>query len=61
MENFENFVGTVMAYEDGELTEEETIELFQHLVDTGIAWELQGSYGRKAVELIEAGKVKVAK
>ena len=52
-----DFIGTVMAYEDGELNEEETIELFQHLVDTGIAWELQGAYGRTAMALIEAGKV----
>jgi len=57
MENFENFVGTIMAYEDNKLTEQEIVELFQHLVDTGIAWELQGSYGRTAMALIEAGKV----
>jgi hypothetical protein len=44
-----------MAYEDGSLDETATIELFQHLIATGAAWSLQGSYGRTAEALIEAG------
>lgn len=47
----------IIAFEDGELTEEETIELFQGLVDTGLAWQLQGFYGRTAKQLIDAGLV----
>ncbi len=47
----------IIAYEQGELEEEEIIELFQNLVDTGMAWQLQGSYGRTACALIEAGLV----
>jgi hypothetical protein len=49
--------GQIIAYEQGDLDEEESIELFQHLVDSGLAWSLQGSYGRMAQRLIEAGLV----
>lgn len=48
-------LGAIIDYEAGELTDAEAIELFQHLIDTGLAWQLQGSYGRQAQRLIEAG------
>lgn len=48
----------IIAYEQGELSEEQTVRLFQHLVDTGFAWKLQGSYGRTAQALIDAGQVR---
>lgn len=48
-------VGAIVAYESGEMNEDAVIELFQHLIDTGMAWSLQGSYGRTATALINAG------
>lgn len=50
-----DIVNTIVAFESGELSEENTIKLFQKLVDTGLAWKLQGSYGRTAKYLIEEG------
>lgn len=52
-------VDKIIAYEQGELDEDGVIELFQELVDSGLAWKLQGHYGRTAVALIERGLVKV--
>lgn len=52
-----DYVAHIVAYEEGLLDEDATIELFQYLVDTGLAWQLQGSYGRAAQRMIEEGLV----
>lgn len=48
-------LNAIIALEQGELDEGETIDLFQNLINSGLVWELQGSYGRTAMRLIEAG------
>ncbi len=35
--------------------ENQTIEAWQHLINTGLAWQLQGFFGRTATQLIETG------
>jgi len=48
-------VDQIMRYEAGEMGEEEMVSMFQGLIDTGMAWRLQGHYGRAAQALIENG------
>jgi len=48
-------VSKIINYENGEMTEEEVVNFFQELIDTGLAWKLQGHYGRTATNLIEEG------
>lgn len=50
----------IMAFESGEMDEEQTLAFFQELVNTGAAWTLQGSYGRTAQALLEAGLINQA-
>ena len=50
----------IIKYESGEMAQEEVVEFFQELIDTGVVWELQGHYGRTALRLIEWGLCKEA-
>jgi len=45
----------VNALENGEMTDEEVVELFQSMIDDGSIWKFQGSYGRMAMDLITNG------
>ncbi|MEU6572316.1 hypothetical protein [Streptomyces sp. NPDC046805] len=45
----------VMSYEADELEVDEILELFATLILSGLAWTLQGSYGRTAQALIDQG------
>lgn len=50
-------VTRLMRYEqDEDMPEQEVYALFQELINSGAAWQLQGSYGRMAQYLIDMGK-----
>ena len=48
----------MMAWEGGELDKDETIDLFQELLTSGLCWKLQGAYGRQAKALIDEGLIR---
>ena len=50
-----DLAASLAAFEDGEMDERDFIRLFQYLIDTGLAWTMQGNYGRTAMRLIEDG------
>lgn len=55
MPSYSNQLDDMIAWEEGELGDEETIRLFQALIDSGLVWRLQGCYGRQAAGLIKDG------
>ena len=52
-----DIVGQIMAYEDGQLEQDEIVALFDRLVQTGMIAGLQGSYQRMAERLIADGLI----
>jgi hypothetical protein len=57
MGKMKDIVMDIMAYESGEMNEQEILDFFQYLVDTKLVWQLQGHYGRTATALIETGAI----
>jgi len=47
----------IISYENGEMDNEEILEFFQELVNSGLCWQLQGHYGRTAHALITEGEI----
>lgn len=50
-----NTLGFLIKFESGACSEEEIIEGFQNLINSGTINHLQGSYGRTAHQLVQAG------
>lgn len=51
----DTFTATMICEGMEEADEDTRIEAWQHLIDTGVAWQLQGSFGRTAQNLIDQG------
>jgi len=52
MKQTKDFLDQIMEYESGELNDKGIIEMYSEMVKTGVAWKLQGSYGRTAEAFI---------
>jgi hypothetical protein len=50
-----DLVEKLSAFEDGLLDLDQICDLFQSLINTGLAYRLQGSIGRTAEHMIELG------
>ena len=48
-------VNKIMQFESGTMEVNDTVDFFAELVKSGMAWTLQGSYGRGAKSLIDQG------
>jgi len=53
--NSNDIVGKIIQWENGEMTDDETIDFFSELITSGQIRGLQGVYGRTAQSLIDAG------
>ena len=52
-----DLVKLIMDYESGTLRGNKVLELFGYLIKNKMAWNLQGSYGKMAGNLIDRGYI----
>jgi len=48
-------IDDIIAYEDGSLSEEAEVKMFQEMISSGTVWRKQGAYGRRAMQLLRDG------
>ena len=58
MDNYQA-VGIAEGFQEAE-SEQQFIEAWQHLVDTGLVWRLEGRFCMTAADLIEQGVINPA-
>ena len=59
-QNTYDYVGAIIDFEAGELSQGYILELFAYLIKTGMIYHLQGMYHRTAHKLIEDGLISAA-
>jgi hypothetical protein len=50
-----NLIDKIIAYESGDMGDAQKVYFFSELIRNGMAWTLQGHYGRTANMLIQSG------
>ena len=45
----------IIEYEEQGMELEKEVKFMQKLINSGVVWKLQGCYGRRAMDMIEAG------
>jgi hypothetical protein len=53
-------IDDIIDFEDGNQSEEAEVKMFQKMINDGSVWHLQGSYGRRAMELLRSGQCELA-
>lgn len=48
-------IAAIEGFDGEEHDEDELLEAWQHLINTGAVWRLQGFYGHQAAALIDQG------
>ena len=51
----DSLVRLMIEHERGTLDDAGEVRLFQYLVDSGLAWQMQGHYGRVAKAMLDQG------
>lgn len=54
-----NMFQSIIEFENGNLDQDQVVDLFQKLLDTGFILNLQGMYHRIAKDLISEGLIEV--
>ena len=54
----DDFDAIMIAEGERDVAQEHRVKAWQHLIDTGLAWKLQGWFGRRAADMIREGVCK---